>query len=152
MDSIDTSILKLLQENSRISISEISSQINLSISAVSERLKKLESSGIIEQYTTIINPVKVGKLLTATMFLNLESPKYSEGFLQFIQSENEIIECYYLAGEYDYILKIITQNTFTLEALLKNIKSIRGVQKTRTIVALSTIKNIYSVKAEEDNL
>lgn len=152
MDSIDSSILKLLQENSRISISEISSQINLSISAVSERLKKLESSGIIEQYTTIINPVKTGRLLTASMFVNLESPKYAEGFLKFVQSENEILECHYLAGEYDYMLKIITQNTFTLEALLKKIKSIKGVQKTRTIVVLSTIKNMHSVTPDEDIL
>lgn len=150
MDNIDSKILNLLQENSRISISEISSQINLSISAVSERLKKLETSGIIAQYTAIINPRKLKKDLAAVMFINLERPKYADGFLEFIKSENEILECHYLAGEYDYMLKIITQGTFTLEALLNRIKSIHGVQETRTIVILSTIKNKYSVTSDEN--
>jgi Lrp/AsnC family leucine-responsive transcriptional regulator len=151
MDKIDTAILKLLQKNSRITTSEISKDVKLSIPALSERLKKLEASGVIQQYTTILNPRKLKKDLTAMMFISLERPKYTEKFMEFVQDEDEILECHYLAGDFDYILKIITENTFTLESLLNKIKSVQGVQKTRTVVVLSTVKNIYSIvpKSEE---
>lgn len=149
MDTIDKKILCLLQKNSRISASEISSEISLSVSAVSERLKKLETSGIIQQYTAILNPRKLNKDLTAIMFISLERPKYTDRFLEFVGQEDDILECHYLAGDFDYALKIITENTYTLENLLNRIKSVQGVQKTRTIVALSTVKNKYSVSAED---
>lgn len=145
MDNIDIRILKLLQQNSRITVSEISNKINLSIPAVSDRLKKLEASGIIERYTTILSSKKLNKHLMVIMFVSLESPKYTDTFVNIIQKDNEIVECYYLAGDYDYSLKIITENTETLEKILNRIKSISGVQKTKTTVCLSTIKNNYSV-------
>lgn len=145
MDDIDVGILKLLQKNARISNSEISNEVKLSLPAVSERLKKLESSGIIQQYTAIINPRRLKKDLTAMMFISLDRPKFTEKFLDFIQQENEVLECHYLAGDFDYVLKIVTENTFTLENILNRIKSVQGVQKTRTIVVLSTVKNNYSI-------
>lgn len=145
MDAIDVKIIKLLQKNARVTASEISSEINLSVPAVSERLKKLEASGIIQQYTAIINPRMVKKELTAIMFVTLERPKYSEKFIEVINSLDEIIECHYLAGDYDYALKILTENTFTLEELLTKIKAVQGIHRTRTIVVLSSIKNNYSV-------
>ena len=150
MDKIDTTILKFLQKNARITASEISKDVKLSIPALSERLKKLEASGVIQQYTTILNPRKLKKDLTAMMSISLERPKYTEKFMEFVQGENEILECHYLAGDFDYILKIITENTFTLESLLNKIKSVQGVQKTRTIVVLSTVKNMYSIVPESE--
>ena len=148
MDNIDIKIIKLLQKNARISASEISGEINLSVPAVSERLKKLESSGIIQQYTAIINPGHMGKDLTAIMFVSLERPRFTDNFVEFIQVQEEILECHYLAGDFDYALKIITESTYTLEALLNKIKSVQGVQKTRTIVVLSTVKNKHSITPE----
>lgn len=145
MDNMDVKILKLLQGNARITASDIAAGVNLSVPAVSERLKKLESSGIISQYTAIINPAYLKKELTAIMFVSLERPKFTDKFTEFINGEEEILECHYLAGDYDYALKIITQNTGTLETLLNKLKSLQGVQKTRTIVVLSTMKNNYSV-------
>lgn len=152
MDSIDIKIIGLLQKNARITASEIGGRINLSVPAVSERLKKLESSGIIEQYTAIINHRQLNKHLTAIMFISLERPKFTDRFVEFVSGEGEILECHYLAGDFDYSLKILTESTETLEALLNRIKSVQGVQKTRTIVVLSTIKNNYSITlGETDN-
>jgi Transcriptional regulators len=145
MDNTDIKILKLLQKNARITASEIGSEINLSVPAVSERLKKLESSGIIKQYTAIIDPGHLNKELTAFMFISLERPRFTDKFTEFVNGEAEILECHYLAGDFDYVLKIATESTFTLEKLLNRIKSVQGVQKTRTIVVLSTTKNEYSV-------
>jgi Lrp/AsnC family leucine-responsive transcriptional regulator len=149
MDSIDFKILNLLQKNARITVSEISGMINLSIPACSERLKKLEQSGVIKQYTAIIDSKYLNKFLTAFMFISLERPRFTEQFIEKISSEADILECHYLAGDFDYLLKIITDNTDTLEELLQRIKSVQGIQKTRTIVTLSTVKNNYSVSLED---
>ena len=145
MDSIDIKIIQLLQKNARITASDISVEINLSVSAVAERLKKLENSGLIEQYTVILSPQCLHKCLTAIMFISLERPKYSDQFIKFVQNEDEILECHYLTGDYDYSLKIITESTITLERLLNRIKSVQGIQKTRTMVVMSTIKNSHSI-------
>lgn len=149
MDNIDIRIISMLQENARVTASEISSEINLSVPAVSDRLKKLEASGIIQQYTAIINSRLMGKNLTAIMLVSLERPKYTEKFVEFVQGQNEILECHYLAGDYDYSLKIITESTYTLEQLLNKIKSVQGVQKTKTTVALSTVKHNFSITPDD---
>lgn len=151
MDSLDIKILKLLQKNARITASEIGSRINLSVPAVSDRLKKLDASGVIEKYTIIINARKLNRNLTVIMFISLESPKYTNKFLEEVQKEEEILECHYLAGDYDYALKIITENTETLEKLLNKIKGLSGISKTKTTVSLSTIKNKYSVMPSEED-
>jgi Lrp/AsnC family leucine-responsive transcriptional regulator len=150
MDNIDIKILRILQHNARISASDISSNVNLSLSSVGERIKKLENSGIIKQYTTIIDGLSLGKELTALMYVRLEQPQFTEGFIKFIDKEDEILECHYIAGEYDYIIKIITKNTFALEKLLTKIKGRAGVVKTNTNIVLSTIKNNYSVSPDKD--
>ncbi|QXE17433.1 Lrp/AsnC family transcriptional regulator [Clostridium sp. 001] len=149
MDAIDVNILKLLKENSRISASEISSKINLSIPAVSDRLKKLDASGVIEKYTIIISNKKMNKNITVIMFVSLKNPNFTEKFVEFVQNENEIIECHYLTGDFDYALKIVTEDTETLEKILNEIKLIKGVLRTKTIVTLSTIKNNYSIPPDE---
>lgn len=145
MDAIDVKIVRLLQKNARVTASEISGEINLSVPAVSERLRKLESTGVIEKYTAIVNPSSVKKELTSMMFVTLERPKYTDKFLEIVNTLDEIIECHYLAGDYDYALKVITENTFSLEDLITKIKAIQGVHRTRTIVVLSTVKNNHSV-------
>lgn len=152
MDAIDVKIIRLLQKNARVTASEISNEINMSVPAVSERLKKLEASGIIQQYTAIVNPRKLKKDLTAIMFISLERPKYAEKFADAIKLEDEVLECHYLAGDYDYSLKIITENTYTLQNLINRIKSVQGVQKTKTTVILSTVKNNYSVIPDERDI
>ncbi len=149
MDAIDINILKLLKENSRISASEISSKINLSIPAVSDRLRKLDASGVIEKYTVIISNKKMNKNITVIMFVSLKNPNFTDKFVEFIQNENEIIECHYLTGDFDYALKIVTEDTETLEKILNEIKLIKGVLRTKTVVTLSTIKNNYSIPPDE---
>ncbi|MGE4485016.1 MAG: Lrp/AsnC family transcriptional regulator [Oscillospiraceae bacterium] len=145
MDSTDIKILRLLQNNARVTASEIAGIISLSVPACAERLKKLESSGVIKQYTAIIDPAYLKKSITAVMSISLERPRYAEKFIEAINSEEDILECHYLTGDFDYLLKIITHDTVTLEKLLTRIKSVQGVQKTRTSVVLSTLKNKYSV-------
>ena len=145
MDIIDVKILEVLQANSRVSISELSKKVNLSLSAVSERLKKLESSNVIEKYTVILNSQALDKELSVIMNISLENPHQTSEFLNFVRTEEEILECHYVTGEYDYVLKITTRNTATLEHLMNRIKGISGIKRTQTNVVLSSVKHMYSV-------
>lgn len=145
MDDIDVKILKLLQKNARSTISDLSSAVGMSMPAVSERLKKLELSGIIRQYCAILNPQLLNKQLMALMFVSLEHPHFNDSFAEFVKQENEVHECYYIAGDYDYFLKIITASTLSLEQLLNKIKTLPGIQKTKTTVVLSTVAERPSV-------
>lgn len=148
MDQIDKKILHILHKNARITASEISNQINLSVSAVGDRLKKLEASGIIENYTTILSPKMLEKSLTAIIMVALERPKYADIFQGFVQKESDILDCYYLAGDYDYSLKVVTEDTSSLEVLIGKIKAIDGLLKTKTTIVLSTVKDTHSVLPE----
>lgn len=147
LDATDVKILKVLQNNARVSLSDLSRQVNLSLSAVSERLRKLENSGIIEQYTTIIKPEAMEKELSVLMMVSLENTAGNtmKDLQVFVESTDEILECHHITGEYDYALKITTHNTDTLEKMMSSIKSINGVRHCQTNVILSSIKKRYSV-------
>ena len=145
MDAIDYRILSCLKENSRENATNIGAKINLSTSAVIERIKKMESSGLIEQYTTIINQSKLGRELMAFITVRLEHPKHYENFVDVIKAHKAIAECYYIAGDFDFILKVVTKSGKNLEEILNNIKSIEGVSMTRTTVVLSENKREVSL-------
>lgn len=141
MDKIDYEILSCLKENARENATNIGAKINLSTSAVLERIKKFEASGLIKQYTIVLDQHTLGGDLMAFISVRLEHPKYYENFVELINSHNSIAECYYIAGDFDFIIKIITKNAQSLEDILNYIKSIEGVSLTRTSVVLSTNKN-----------
>lgn len=145
MDDIDKKILKNLQKNARMTISDLSSEISLSMPAISERLKKLEASGVIKQYTVILDPKMLNKHLMALMFVCFENPSHGDSFANFVKSEPEIKECFYITGDFDYSMKIVTENTHTLELLLTRIKNQPGIVKTQTIVILSAITDNPSI-------
>ena len=145
LDEIDVKIIHYLQNNARITASEIAQSISMSVPAVSERIKQLEQCGIISGYSVLLNPQKLGRETTAITFAILEKPSYAKAFSEMIKNEPEVLESHYITGNFDYILKIVTKNTSTLEQLLNRIKSVAGVQKTNTYIVLSTEKNTLSI-------
>lgn len=145
MDSIDIKILSCLKENARINISAIGERINMSVSAVSERIKKLESDGIIKQYTVILDSKRIGKDLSAFISISLEHPKYNENFIECIKKNPQIVECYYITGDFDFLLKVVTESTESFSNILNDIKCIKGVSLTRTLIVLSTPKIDFSI-------
>ena len=151
MDKIDYEILSCLKENARENATNIGAKINLSTSAVIERIKKFEASGLIKQYTIVLDQHTLGGDLMAFISVRLEHPKYYENFVELINSHNSIAECYYIAGDFDFIIKIITKNAQSLEDILNYIKSIEGVSLTRTSVVLSTNKNEVCMFPEISN-
>lgn len=152
MDAIDFEILSCLKENSRENATNIGAKINLSTSAVIERIKKMEASGLIEQYTTILNQNALGRDLMAFIYVSLEHPKYYDGFVKSVRENNSVAECYYIAGDFDFILKVVTKSGKALEEILKYIKYINGVSLTRTSVVLSTTKCDVCLLPDRENL
>ena len=102
MDLIDYRLLICLKENSRENATNIGAKINLSTSAVIERIKKLENSGVIEGYTTIINRSALGRDIMAFIYVSLEHPKHNQNFINLINKNNSIPECHYIAGDFDF--------------------------------------------------
>lgn len=145
MDHIDIKILDALKTNSRATASEISKQVNLSVPAISERLRKLEEGGIIEQYTLKTNRSKLGYHLLSMVFVNVDQTMDITGFKDAILSFPEVLECHHMAGEYDYMLKVLLEDTVELEHFITDkLKTIKGVKKSNTLIVLSTVKEQIS--------
>lgn len=149
MDAIDIKILNCLKDNARENASTIGEKVNMSVSAVIERIKKMEAAGIIKQYTVILDPKAVDKTVLAFISVGIEHPKFNEDFTDFVKSRSEILECNYITGECDFLLKVCSGTTQQLERILNDIKSVRGVSFTRTLIVLSTVKNDYSISPDD---
>lgn len=145
IDDIDLSILRELSKDARAPVSTISTKVNLSIPAVSERIKKLEKAGYINKYTTVLNPKMFNKNLTCFSLITL---RYEEGklddFLEFVRTEPDIMECHLIAGEYEYLLKIITDGPESLGKLLSSIRMKANVLTSSTSIILNTLKDEIS--------
>ena len=148
LDAIDVKILGLLQENARRAASEIGAMVGMSVSAVIERIRKLESSGIIEQYTTILSNERLNRGLIGFVHVCLESQQHMNEFVETVVKLPEVLEVHFLAGDFDYLVKVITASTSTLDTLLRRIKSIQGVSRTYTAIVLATQKNEHSIRAD----
>lgn len=151
MDNIDYKILRILQKNARETASNISKVIHLSVSAVIERIRKMEETGVIKNYTIIVDEKKIGNQMTALMEVRLEHPKYFEKFSAAIMEVDEIVSCYYQTGDYDLMLKISCFSSEEIERIHREIMNLEGVSATRTHVVLKNVKNIFSAipKAEK---
>ncbi len=150
MDAIDIKIIECLKANSRENASVIGNKVNMSVSAVIERIKKLESGGLIKQYTAVLDNEKLGLNVTAFVSVSTDHPKYEGAFIDFVIKHPQIVECHSVTGDCDFILKVFTESPKTLEKLLNEIKSINGVCATQTMIALSTEKEKYSADIEEE--
>lgn len=149
MDKIDYKILNCLKQNARLTASAISEEINLSVSAVIERIKKLESSGIIKGYTIELDQEKLGNNVVALMEVSLEHPDYNDEFTKMVEKNQNIVACFYQTGVYDFVLQIITDSKEGLEQVYREIKCCKGVSKTETHFVLKTIKDVFCVLPEE---
>lgn len=108
IDEIDSKLLNILQDNSRVTIRELSEKLHLSTTPIHERIKKLEKSGIIKQYVTLLDPKILGKKLTVFISVSLSShvKEVIDEFEREIKVMPEVMECYYVSGTWDFFIKI----------------------------------------------
>ncbi len=140
MDKIDVNIIRCLTEDARMNASQIGAKVNLSVSAVIERMKKLENSGLIRRYTAVIDEQKAGFGTQALISVRLEHPKYNEIFNHHMCSHPSVMECFYITGDFDYMARVTVGSGDELTKILNDIKQIPGVSLTRTYVVLETVK------------
>ncbi len=140
LDEIDLKILSTLQNNGRTKRNKLAEEVKLSIPSVSERLRKLEESGVILGYHSVLDARSVGLEVSAFIFLTTESSKFYAKIIERANEHEEILECHAITGDGSHILKVRTESTETLESLLSKIQAWPGVLNTRTDVVLSSPK------------
>lgn len=145
MDLIDQKILKIIHENARITISEMSRIITMSQPAVTERLRRLEEKGVITGYRAVISPSKLGKYTSAFVLFKSSNCKEFEAFAE---AALEIVDLYRTSGEYNYLLKVVTATSETLEAFLE---ACNAFGFSSTLVVLSTRFEDKSLVANHDS-
>jgi Lrp/AsnC family transcriptional regulator, leucine-responsive regulatory protein len=148
LDDIDATILEILQAHGRTKRNELAEKVGLSLPSVSDRLKKLEEHGIITGYTATIDHKKLGRDITAFIFVTVDSSKHYNAFIDHTRHMDDILECHAITGEGSHLLKIRTRNTESLEKLLAKIQAWNGVLSTRTNLVLSTAKESMSINVE----
>jgi len=146
MDAFDSKILKLLVQNARITGADIARKVNLSLPAITERLRKLSRSGVVDKYTIRLNREKLSLHLMAFIHVWIDHTKNVNVKDQII-AMSEVLECHHMAGDCDLLLKVLVKDTSALEDLLVHkIKAIKAVTRTSTTIILSTYKEEINPK------
>jgi Lrp/AsnC family leucine-responsive transcriptional regulator len=141
LDSKDRSILALIQRDGKMSQALIAQNVGLSTAAVNERLKKLDQSGVIRRFTALVDPKAVGIQVTAFIEVFIEHPRYEESFIKRILELDEVQECHHITGEFSVLLKVRVRDMESLQRLvISQLNGAEGVRQTRTVMALSTVK------------
>ena len=143
LDKIDLKILRLLQENSKITNLDLSKQIGLSPAPTLERVKKLEQSGIILSYHAKVDAAAIGLNVRTFVLVSLAWQKENalENFIKKVNEIDEITECYIITGDADFLLKIICRDLPTYEKLLfKTLSQIEEIERLKTLMTLSKVK------------
>lgn len=151
IDSIDKQILSILQQDAQITNVELARKIGISPPAMLERVKRLEKNGIIKRYVAIVDPSKISKGIFALVSVSLSAHQLSsiDQFTRQIKKLDEVLECYHVAGEEDFILKIAISSIEEYEKfILSKLTKINGVSKVNTKFVLSTVKYNTKIKIE----
>jgi Lrp/AsnC family leucine-responsive transcriptional regulator len=148
IDEIDVKIMEILQKKGRTRRNDLAEAVGLSLPSASDRLRKLEEHGFITGYHATVDPKKLGKVITAFIFVMLDSSKHYGNFLDHANALDEVLECHAVTGDGSHLLKIRTNDTATLEKLLAKIQAWPGVMSTRTNLVLSTSKESMRIKVE----
>jgi len=138
LDAIDLQIIDILQEQGRIPHVKLGEQVGLSAPSVIERVKKLEDSGIITGYHASVDARRLGKDVTAFIGVSINHPRLIGLFEHSVATLEDVLECHHVTGAHTLLLKVKTDGTSSLERLISSIRSIEGVERTETMVVLST--------------
>ncbi len=146
LDETDVKLLEILQKEGRTRRNDLADKVGLSLPAISDRLRKLEESGVISGYFAKVDHKQIGKDITAFAVVTIDSSKHFGAFIEHANAADEILECHAITGEGTHIIKVRTENTGSLEKLLAKIQSWQGVLKTTTRVVLSSTKETFRIK------
>jgi DNA-binding Lrp family transcriptional regulator len=147
-DSTDLSILRSLQKNARATVREIAEEVHLSATPVHERIKRMEREGIIQRYTIIIDASKINKSLKVICYVSLKEHNKTIGtkFIKLIHDWQEVLECYSISGNFDFMLKIAVANMddyyhFHVHKLSQS----ELISNVQSMFVMGTVKEIQAI-------
>jgi Lrp/AsnC family leucine-responsive transcriptional regulator len=148
LDQIDLKLLNILSNNSSFTIKELAIQVNLSPSPVLQRVKKLESNGYIKKYIAILNPEKFsqGFIVFCNIKLKQHDRTIGHQFVEDIMNINEVMECYNISGDYDFILKVFARDMKHYQDFVFNkLGSVKSIGSTHSTFVMAEIKNQHNI-------
>ncbi len=152
MDDVDKRIVSELQKDGKLKIKELAAMLNMTNSPVFERIKKLESEGIISGYNAQINPKKLGFKLIAYCSVTLENhhKETIEQFVKDVEDLPEILECYHIAGLFDYLLKIVVRDMEDYQIFVtQKLSILQNIARVQSSFVMTEIKKTQQLPMEE---
>ena len=148
LDSKDLAILHLLEQNARMTVKEIADTIHLSTTPVHERIKRMEASGVIKQYATLVDHTKVKKGLIAICYVSLKEHSKTAGtkFVKAILQMPDVVECYTISGEFDFMLKVMCEDMNAYHNFHVNkLSSIDNMGHVQSVFVMGVIKQTHQL-------
>lgn len=145
IDELDLQIIKMVQEDSRISYGKLADKLGVSVGTVYNRIKNLERRGILKGYTVIVDPVRVGYGTTAIVLIQAEGAHLAELEDEIAKIDN-VVAVYDITGDFDIAVIARFKDRFELNAFVKKLLSMRYVKRTVTNVVLNVVKEDFRVK------
>jgi Lrp/AsnC family leucine-responsive transcriptional regulator len=152
LDEIDRKILRLLQENGRMTNAALAEAVGLTATPMLQRIKKLEQRGVIAGYVAVVNARAVGRGTMAFVHVKQAEHRLAthKRFLQTIAAFPEVIECHHIAGDEDFLLKVVVRSIEEYEQfLLHRLTKIPGIDRVKTTFVLSTAKSETAIPIDE---
>ena len=148
LDQIDWQLLNLLQADCKLTNKELANRVHLSTTAIFERIKKLEKEGIIDKYVALVNRSKVEKAFV--VFCHVKLVKHSQQnvmeFEREVVSLEEVLECYHVSGDYDYLLKVHVKDIEAFrEFMVRKLTSISRIGSTHSMFMISEVKHTTAI-------
>ena len=155
LDEKDAKILEILQQDGRTSNVDLARAVELTPSATSERLRKLEERGLIKGYTAILNPDALGLGLLAFIFIRVDDPEYllgsAEGTAEALSALPSVLELHHLAGEDCFLVKVRARDTDDLYRFLRDeLGRFKAIRSTRTTIVLKTVKEARGLPLDRE--
>lgn len=149
LDTIDKKLINLLQQDSKQTTKQLSLQLNLSVTAVYERVKKLENQKVIEKYVAIVNKNKIEK--SFLVFCHIKLMQHSKEYLNTFEYEvlklEEVSECFHVSGDYDYILKVYVKDMDAYRNfVVTKLTAIKHIGSTHSTFAIEQVKNTTAIQ------
>ena len=149
LDTIDKDLLQLPQEDAKQTNKQLSLQLNLSVTAVYERIKKLEREGIITKYVSLLDKEKVHKGFT--VFCHIKLVQHAQDYLTKFEEEvtnlDEVLECFHVSGDYDYLLKVVVKDIKQFRSFMVNkLTTIKHIGSTQSSFSISEVKNTTQLR------
>lgn len=148
LDDIDRALLAQLQQDGRTAYADLGARVGLSASAINDRLKRLRAKGALLRITAEVSPAALGLELLVFLLVELGELRYEPEFLARMRGRPEVQECHHVAGDYSYLLKLRLTGTAHFEHFLsEQVKTMPGIQRTHSVIALLTVKETHAVDA-----